>query len=191
MDVTFFSTPGVLRRWFGSHHRKAAELWIGFHKKASGRPSVTYQEALDEALCFGWIDGVRKSIDDASYTIRFTPRKAKSNWSRINVARVEQLHASGRLQPAGLEAFEKRASTSAYSYENALRDLDAPLEKRLKANGASWAFWTAQPPGYRRVASWWVMSAKKEETRQRRLAVLIDCSERGERLPPLAGPASK
>jgi uncharacterized protein YdeI (YjbR/CyaY-like superfamily) len=190
MKPLYFKSPSAFREWLEENHDRASELWVGFYKKGSGRPSITYHEALDEALCFGWIDGVRKSLDEASYTNRFTPRKPGSNWSEVNVKRVGELEAQGRMRPPGIAAFERRdpEKTKQYSYEERSRELAPAYQKSFRANRKAWDFWSAQPPGYRRVSSWFVMSAKKEETRQKRLARLIDTSERGERLAEVAKP---
>jgi uncharacterized protein YdeI (YjbR/CyaY-like superfamily) len=184
MDVTFFETPYDLRRWFEQNHDKIAELWIGFHKNKTKRASVTYQEALDQALCFGWVDGVRKAIDDNSYMIRFTPRKPDSQWSMVNIKRAHELSQQGLMHPIGLKAFEARdeEKSKQYSYEARSRGLDAAYEKRLTENEKAWAFFQAQPLSYQRVASWWVMSAKKEGTRLKRLATLIEDSAQGRRV---------
>jgi uncharacterized protein YdeI (YjbR/CyaY-like superfamily) len=187
MTPTFFKTPAELRRWFGRNRATCAELWIGIHKKDSGLPSVTYKEALDEALCFGWIDGVRRGMDDTSYCQRFTPRKLRSTWSAVNIARAHELIAEGRMQPCGLEAFERRTAdrSRVYSYEQRqTAALSAAEVKVFKANRAAWTFFSAQAPSYRRTAAWWVQSAKQERTRARRLAVLIESSARGELAPP-------
>ena len=184
MKVTYLTSPSQFRRWLDRYHDKESELWVGFHKKHSGKPSITYNEALDEALCFGWIDGVRKSVNETSYTIRFTPRKAKSIWSLVNIGHVERLKKLGRMKPSGQKAFaardEKRSGV--YSFENAPRKLDAAYEKKFKANKKAWAFFQSQPPGYQRIASFWIMSAKQEETRLRRLDRLISDSEKGLRV---------
>jgi uncharacterized protein YdeI (YjbR/CyaY-like superfamily) len=190
MDVRHFRSPAELRRWLTAHHARERELHVGFWKKASGKGGITYQEALDEALCVGWIDGVRRSIDEDSYTIRFTPRKLTSNWSAVNVARVEELIAAGRMRPAGLEAFGRRdrSASNAYSFEQAEVTLPRAGQRAFRANADAWTFWKAQPPGYRKVATWWVVSAKREETRRRRLETLITHSAKGERLPQLSPP---
>ena len=184
MKVTYLTSPSQFRRWLDRYHDKESELWVGFHKKHSGKPSITYNEALDEALCFGWIDGVRKSVNETSYTIRFTPRKAKSIWSLVNIGHVERLKKLGRMKPSGQKAFaardEKRSGV--YSFENAPRKLDAAYEKKFKANKKAWAFFQSQPPGYQRIARFFVMSAKQEETRLRRLDRLISDSEKGLRV---------
>jgi len=181
---TFFATPDDFRRWLERNHDKASELLVGFYKKDSGRPSITWPESVDQALCFGWIDGVRKRIDDVSYTIRFTPRKRGSNWSAVNIRRVEELTKLELMQPAGLRAFELRTpeKSGIYAYENAPRELSAADAKKFRANKKAWAYFNAQAPSYRRVAIYWIMSAKREETRARRLALLIDDSANGRRL---------
>ena len=182
MEPTFFVTPAELRRWLAANYASAGELWVGFYKKASGRQSITWPESVDEALCVGWIDGVRKSIDEERYMIRFTPRKARSTWSAVNIARVDELTNEGRMQPAGLRAFERRTESKSriYAYEQGRRvELDSASERRFRASRAAWEFFQAQRPSYRRTASWWVMSAKKEETRTKRLATLIAESEAG------------
>jgi len=183
----FFKTPATLRAWFQKHHAAAPELIIGFYKVDSGRPSVTYQQALDEALCCGWIDGIRRRVDDASYTIRFTPRRPGSYWSAVNTKRAHELIAEGRMQPAGQAAFDRRdsAKTEEYSYESRRDELAPAYQKQFKANQPAWAFFQSQPPGYRRIASAWVMSAKQEATRLKRLATLIADSASGQRLAML------
>jgi uncharacterized protein YdeI (YjbR/CyaY-like superfamily) len=191
MDAIFFETPDDLRRWLADNHDSAAELWIGFYKKGSGRPSITYPQALDESLCFGWIDGVRYSVDAESFRQRFSPRTAKSNWSQINIKHAQELIASGRMQPAGFKAFEARPKAPApYSYENTTQ-LEEPYAGILRANDAAWRFFEAQPPSYRRVASFWVMSAKREETRLKRLQTLIEASEAGRRFGGLVTPSQR
>lgn len=191
MKPTFFATPARFRAWLEKHHATRTELLVGFHKKGSGRPSITWPESVDEALCAGWIDGVRRRIDDESYTIRFTPRRPRSLWSAVNIARAEELSRLGRMLPAGLAAFEARleARSQVYAYEQKENAALAPeQERQLRANRAAWAFFTAQAPGYRRVASWWVLSAKREETRQRRLATLIADSAAGRPIKAMARP---
>jgi uncharacterized protein YdeI (YjbR/CyaY-like superfamily) len=191
MKPTFFATPSRFRAWLEKHHDSAQELWVGFYKRASGKGGITWPEAVDVALCFGWIDGIRKSIDDRSYTNRFTPRRTGSTWSAVNVRRVEELTKRGLMHPAGLKAFEERTNekTGIYSYENrhAVR-LDAGYERQLRASKKAWAFLQGQPASYRTAVTWWVMSAKKEETRQRRLARLIEDSAHGRTVPPLTRP---
>jgi uncharacterized protein YdeI (YjbR/CyaY-like superfamily) len=191
-DVKFFKKPASFGRWLAKHHRSARELWVGFHKKATGRPSLTWPEAVDEALCFGWIDGIRRSIDADSYMIRFTPRRARSTWSLVNTRRVTELIREGRMQPAGLAAFEARDPLKAgvYSFERSAAALDAESEARFKANRAAWSFFQSQPAGYRKTAIHWVVSARKAETRARRLATLVSDSAAGQRIGPLRRPGS-
>jgi uncharacterized protein YdeI (YjbR/CyaY-like superfamily) len=191
VDVLFFPSPSDFRRWLEAHHDKAQELWVGYYKKDSGKPSITWPESVDEALCFGWIDGVRKSIDETSYKIRFTPRKPGSIWSAVNIKRAGELIELGRLQPAGLDAFHKRkdARSAVYAYEQReTARLEGAYEEQLCANPRAWAFFQAQPPWYQRAASWWVISAKKEETRLKRLATLIEDSAQGRTVAPLTRP---
>jgi len=173
------------------HHAERREVWVGFHKKRSGRPSISWPEAVDQALCFGWIDGVRKSIDADSYRNRFTPRRPGSTWSSVNIRRAGELIRLGLMQPAGLAAFEARKPerSGVYSYEQ--RDqasLEPAHEAQLRANRAAWEFLQAQPPWYRRTAIRWIVSAKQEATRLRRLATLIECSAQGRTIPPLTRP---
>lgn len=181
MDPTFFPTPTDFRAWLVANHATESELLVGFYKKATGRPSITWPESVDQALCYGWIDGIRRRIDDESYSIRFTPRKRGSNWSLVNVRRVWELIELELMEPAGLAAFEARdpAKAGEYSYENRPPGLDEPYETQLRANAAAWDYWEAQPAHYRRGTAHWVMSAKREETRQKRLATLIADSEAG------------
>jgi uncharacterized protein YdeI (YjbR/CyaY-like superfamily) len=183
----FFTTQGDLHAWLEENHDKVSELWFGFYKKAAGKEGITYQQALDEALCFGWIDGVRKSLGDEMWMIRFTPRKPKSIWSQVNIKRATELKALGTMREPGLRAFEQRdeTKTKLYSYEERTRGLDPVYEEKLKANPAAWEFFQSQPPSYRKPASWWVMSAKQKETRERRLATLIERSAQGLRLAQL------
>jgi uncharacterized protein YdeI (YjbR/CyaY-like superfamily) len=190
MKITFFRTPADLRQWFAKHHAAVQELWAGYYKKTSGRPSITWPESVDEALCFGWIDGIRKSVDESRYTIRFTPRKATSTWSAVNIRRAQALTREGRMQPAGLKAFEARKENRSgiYSYEQRPRELVEPYSGLLRKNRIAWKFFHRQPPWYRRTASWWIVSAKKEETRLKRLQTLIDDSARGRTLLPLTRP---
>ena len=183
-DVTHFVTPAELRKWFVVHHASAQYLWVGFHKKGSGEPSITWPESVDEALCVGWIDGVRKSLGEHSYVIRFTPRKPTNIWSVVNVNRVAVLTADGRIQAAGLAAFEARshAKTGVYAFEQEAPELSAADICTFKKNQAAWKFFEAQPPGYRRQLNWRVTSAKREETRAKRLRQLIEASVTGNRL---------
>jgi len=184
MQPKFFSSPEKFSQWLERNHDSATELLIGFHKKASGKKSVTYAEALDEALCFGWIDGVRKNLNETSYTIRFTPRKPTSIWSNVNVNHVERLQKEGRMHRAGLDAYERRnpERTGIYSFENRPRELSPEFEKTFRQNKAAWKFFEEQPPGYKRLMIFRTMSARKEETRLRRLKQLIESSEKGVRM---------
>jgi uncharacterized protein YdeI (YjbR/CyaY-like superfamily) len=191
MEPTFFATPADFRTWLERHHESQSELIVGFHKRGSGRPSISWPEAVGQALCFGWIDGVRRRINDSSYSIRFTPRKARSTWSAVNIKRMKELVEEGLVAPAGLAAFERRADdrSAIYSYEQrkAAR-LEPDQERRLRADARAWAFFEAQSPSYRRAAIHWVTSAKKPETRERRLTQLIECSAAGRTVPPLRRP---
>jgi len=181
LKIQFFKSSSDFRKWLETHHATARELWVGFYKKSSGEPSITWPESVKEALCFGWIDGIRKSIDDVSYMIRFSPRKPISIWSAVNVAIVEELANQGLMRPAGLQAFEMRKENRSgiYSYEQRSDTLPDPYLKTLKENNAAWDFFQARPPSYRKTVSWWVVSAKREETRLKRLATLIDDSAHG------------
>ena len=184
-EPTYFETPAKLRAWFKKHHAKAGELLLGYWKVDSGRPSVTWPESVDEALCVGWIDGVRKRIDDERYTIRFTPRRPGSVWSQINVKRVPELVAEGRMQPAGLAVFEARGEQHerGYSFADRAQDFPPEVEAQFRqANAEAFAFFQRQPPGYRRACIYHVMSPKTEVTRQKRLATLIEDSAAGRRL---------
>jgi uncharacterized protein YdeI (YjbR/CyaY-like superfamily) len=188
---TFFATPAKFRAWLEANHATERELLVGFYKRASAKQSITWPESVDEALCFGWIDGVRRSLSDEAYTIRFTPRKPTSIWSVINVARVEALAKLGKLQPAGQRAFAARSAdrTGVYSFERReAAKLSAPQEKRLRANRKASAFFDQQAPWYRRTAIHWVVSAKREETRERRLDQLISDSAGGRTIAPLTRP---
>jgi uncharacterized protein YdeI (YjbR/CyaY-like superfamily) len=187
MDITFFESPAGFRKWLEKHHATERELWVGYHKKDSGKPSIMWPESVDEALCFGWIDGVRKSVDETSYKIRFTPRRTGSIWSAVNIKRAQELIETGRMRPAGLEAFQNRKEDRArlYSYEQEGAKLSGEYERKLKADPKAWEFFRAQPPWYQRTSSWWIMSAKKEETRLKRLDQLIADSAQGRTIPPL------
>ncbi|MBI3875267.1 MAG: YdeI/OmpD-associated family protein [Verrucomicrobia bacterium] len=184
MKVTHFKSAAEFRQWLGTNHDRISELWVGFYKKHSGRGGVTYSEALDAALCFGWIDGIKKRVDDLAYTHRFTPRKPRSNWSLVNIRHVERLKKLGLMAPAGLKAFEARdpKKSGFGSAENRPRRFDAALEQKFKQNKKAWTFFRAQPPGYQRLGIWFVMSAKKEETRLTRLMRLMADSAQGRRL---------
>jgi uncharacterized protein YdeI (YjbR/CyaY-like superfamily) len=181
----FFSTPGAFRKWLAKNHQSAAELWVGFYHKTSGRPSITWPESVDEALCFGWIDGLRKKFDHESYKIRFTPRRAKSTWSAVNISRVAVLTREGRMQSAGIAAFARREENNSrkYSFENReSARLSATDEREFRRDRAAWDFFQAQPPGYRRLAAWWIISAKRPETRRARRERLIETSRARRRI---------
>ncbi len=184
MTPRFFKTPTAFREWLAANHSKSKELWVGFYKKGSGKPSITWPESVDEALCFGWIDGVRKRIDEQSYMIRFSPRKPASIWSAVNIRNMERLIKENRVQPAGIRAYEKRKEyrSGIYSYEQRSAELVEPYAGRLKRNKAAWKFFQAQPPGYRKMMNWFVVSAKLETTRRKRLDQLIKASAKGERI---------
>jgi uncharacterized protein YdeI (YjbR/CyaY-like superfamily) len=192
MKPRFFSSPAQFRQWLERNHDRESELLLGFHKKSSGKKSVTYSEALDEALCFGWIDGVRKNLDETSYTIRFTPRKPRSIWSNVNVNHVERLIKEKRMHAAGLETYARRdpKRTGIYAFENRPKELASEYEKTFRANKTAWKFFEKQPPSNKRTLIFWVMSAKKEETRTRRLQQLIENSAKGIRMGVL-NPKSK
>ena len=184
VNPTFFPTPSAFRKWLETHHAKEKELWVGFYKKNSGKPSITWPESVEEALCFGWIDGIRKRIDDDSYKIRFTPRKPSSTWSAVNTKIAQRLIKTKRMQPAGLKAFAARREyrSGIYCYEQRSPELVETYADKLKRNKAAWAFFQAQPPSYRKMINWWIVSAKQEETRTKRLNRLIDASAKGLRL---------
>jgi uncharacterized protein YdeI (YjbR/CyaY-like superfamily) len=186
VNIRIFPTAASFRTWLKANHKSAEVMWVGFHKQGAPKKSINYKEALDEALCYGWIDGVRKSVDAITFAIRFTPRKKKSKWSQVNIRRLLELIAEGRVRPAGLTAFERRTTEKAqYSYETRPRDLPEPYRSKFQKNKKAWEFYSAQAPWYRRTSTWWIVSAKQEETRQRRLATLIDDSAHGRRLAML------
>jgi len=184
MKAHFFETAEKFRNWLEKNYDKADELLVGFYKRASGHPSMTWPESVDAALSFGWIDGIRRRVDDVSYTIRFTPRRRGSIWSAVNIDRVKELIKLGLMHPAGLSAFEKRDEKKSriYSYEREHASFAPSDEKRFRANKKAWKFFSEQPPGYRKLLTHWVVGAKRAETRAKRLAKLIDLSERGKRL---------
>jgi uncharacterized protein YdeI (YjbR/CyaY-like superfamily) len=188
----FFASPAEWRAWLETYHADTQELWVRFYKRDSGRPSITWPEAVDGALCFGWIDGVRKSIDAISYKIRFTPRKPRSIWSAINIRRANELSKLGLMHSAGLAAFAKRDGdrSAIYAYEQRkAAKLPPPFEKKFRGNVEAWKFFQSQAPWYQRTSTYWVISAKKEATRSKRLATLIDCSARKRNIPSLNGPS--
>lgn len=189
----FFKSANELRKWFQKNYSKASELWIGFYNVKSGKKGVTYKEAVDEALCFGWIDGIRKNLDEESYVNRFTPRKKNSIWSNINTTRIKQLIEEGRVHSKGLEAFNKRVEEKAgvYSFEQDSHKLSPAFEKKFKANKKAWKHFTSKAPWYQRTSIHWVMSAKQEATRLKRLETLIKDSENEKTIAPLTRPAKK
>ena len=184
-DIHFFESPAEFRAWLERHHATARELWVGYYRKGSGRQGMTWPESVDEALCFGWIDGIRKRVDAESYANRFTPRRPRSVWSAVNIGRVEELTREGRMRPAGVKAFEARTENRSriYAYEQRGPELDEPYAKKMRRNKAAWKFFQAQTASYRKLVSWWVSSAKKEETRLKRLEMLIEDSAAGRTIP--------
>jgi uncharacterized protein YdeI (YjbR/CyaY-like superfamily) len=180
----FFANPAQFRVWLQRNHTSEPELWVGYYKKSSGKPSMTWPESVDEALCFGWIDGIRKNIDPFSYKIRFTPRRRGSVWSTINIKRAQALQTDGRMRAAGKKAFaaRKQNKSGIYSYEQRRDQLEEPYRTVLRQNKKAWDFFQAQPPGYRKQIGWWVVSAKQEATRLRRLEKLAELFEAGKRL---------
>jgi uncharacterized protein YdeI (YjbR/CyaY-like superfamily) len=181
----FFDSPAAWRAWLAEHHARAPEVLVGFHKKATGRPSLTWAESVAEALCFGWIDGVRRSLGPDAYTIRFTPRRPGSHWSQVNVDLVARLEEQGRMSDAGRAAFAARREdrTARFAYEQAEVAFEAEQEAAFRADAQAWAWFSAQAPSYRKQATYWVTSAKRPATRARRLATLVECSREGRRLP--------
>ena len=191
MEPIFFESQADLRAWFEAHHADSDELLLGYWKKSAGTDGgVSYREAVDEALCWGWIDGVRRSMDEQRHAQRFTPRRKRSIWSNFNIARFQELDAAGRVTPAGREAFEARSPerSGVYSFEQGEIDLDDQMLAEFKQQEAAWAYWQKAPKSYRKPATWWVVSAKREETKQKRLGQLIECSGRGVKVPPLRRP---
>jgi uncharacterized protein YdeI (YjbR/CyaY-like superfamily) len=183
MKPRFFKTQAGFRAWLERHHADTPELWVGFYKKASGRAGITYQEGVDAALCYGWIDGIKKRVDEDSYMHRFTPRRARSIWSLVNTGRLTALIKAGLVAPRGLQVFRERDEkrSGVYTYENRTRPLAPALEKLFKTNKKAWEFFRAQPPGYQKLATSWITSAKKLETQQKRLHIMIDASAKGTR----------
>lgn len=181
MTPIFFSNQSEFRKWLKKNHKKETELLVGFYKVGTGKPNMTWSQSVDEALCFGWIDGVRKSIDKDRYQIRFTQRKAGSNWSAVNLKKMEVLIKQGLMQPAGLESFKKRTEkkSNVYSFENEAATFPPALEKQFKANKAAWKYFQSLAPSYKKTSTHWVVSAKQESTRLKRLQILIADSEAG------------
>jgi uncharacterized protein YdeI (YjbR/CyaY-like superfamily) len=193
MKIQFFQSASDFRGWLDKYHRKVDELWVGFYKRSSGKRSITYPESVDEALCYGWIDGVRRSVGASAYAVRFTPRKPASQWSALNIKRARALAAAGQMSAAGLRAIDAaqdQARTYSYAQRRTAR-LDEALERLFRANRKAWDFFVAQPPWYRRTSIFWVTSAKQEETRRRRLSALISDSQRGQWVKPLRRPGPK
>jgi uncharacterized protein YdeI (YjbR/CyaY-like superfamily) len=183
VQIKIFKTPAEFREWLEENHDCASEIWLGFYNKRTSKRSITYREALDEALCFGWIDGVRKSIDETTFKQRFTPRRPKSYWSAVNIRRADELARLGRMSASGAKALEQRISVSGkYSFESRPKKLPLAYQRQFKANQTAWEFFRAQAPWYQRTSTFWVVSAKQEKTRQRRLATLMGDSEKGRRL---------
>jgi len=181
---TYFATEADFRIWLKANHESAPELLVGFWKKGTGKPSIDWPQARDQALCFGWIDGVRRSLGDDAYTIRFTPRRKGSIWSKVNVARYEALTGAGQMTPAGIRAYdENKHKSGLYAYENEQKELTTAEEQQFRANKVAWSDWEKRPAGYRRSALHWITSAKREETRAKRLAELVKVSAEGRRLP--------
>ncbi len=187
-QILVFETPQDLRDWFEANHDTASEAFIGHYRKGVPKPSATYAEAVEEALCFGWIDGITRRIDEEVHANRFTPRRRRSSWSAVNIARVAQLKAAGRMHAAGLRVFDERdrSRDGTYSYESPSRQLPPAAEARLRENPTAWTYWQAQAPSYRRAAAFWVLSAKREETRERRLTALIEDCAAGRPIKPLS-----
>ena len=192
-DPVFFPTPADLRAWLEAHHDSADELWVGYYKKATGIPSIDWPESVDQALCFGWIDGIRKSIDDKSYRIRFTPRRKGSHWSARNLGRMKHLIGAGLVTEAGMAAYRARdpENEKRAAYEQGEVRLPDEYERQLKAVPEAWSYWEGERPSYRKQVTWWVVSAKREETRERRLGILIESCAQGEMIPPMRRMARK
>ena len=184
-EVVFFNNQDEFSDWLEEHHTEANELWVGYFRKRTGRASLTWSESVDVALCYGWIDGIRKTINEHSYKIRFTPRRIGSVWSAVNVKKVEALIQQGKMKQAGMHLFNNRTDAQGYSSEHRNVPLAREYEKQIKANQSAWTFFSNLAPSYKRDSIWWVMSAKKEETRLKRLGVLIASSEEGRRIPSL------
>ena len=184
-DHRFFPTPAQFRAWFAEHHNKRDELWVGYYKKATGLPSITWPESVDEALCFGWIDGIRKSVDEKSYKIRFTPRRPGSHWSARNLGRMKHLIAGGLVMEPGLAAYRKPARQKQAAHEQKNVALPPEYEGQLRADADAWDYFQQARPSYRKQVTWWVISAKRQETRLRRLRILIESSAKGEVIPPM------
>ncbi|MCR9289706.1 MAG: YdeI/OmpD-associated family protein [Bacteroidetes bacterium] len=183
--VEFFATPTDFKKWLHENHNKASELWVGYYKKATKIPSMTWSESVDQALCYGWIDGIRKSVDEKSYKIRFTPRRPTSTWSAVNIQKIKELTEKGLMQPTGILAWEKRKERKSeiYAYEQKKLKLDEKYEAIIRGNEKAWVYFESLSPYYKKASVWYVMSAKREETRMKRLNILIESSEQGVKLP--------
>lgn len=190
---TYFRSAAAFRKWLVKNHASRDMLWVGFHKFKTGKPSMTWTESVEQALCFGWIDGIRKSLGDEAYMIRFTPRRAGSIWSEVNLKHFHKLKEAGLIMPAGQAAFERKTakSTNRYSFEQGELELTPEYEKHLKSNKKAWAFFQSLPPSVKKPSIWYVMSAKRRDTQLRRLKTLIMCCAKGERIPPLRRPTRK
>jgi uncharacterized protein YdeI (YjbR/CyaY-like superfamily) len=187
-DILYFPHRSILREWFSKHHADTSEAWIGFYKKDSGKGGITYDDAVEEALCFGWIDGIRKAVDAFSYTNRFTPRKSTSTWSETNLRRIKKLRRLGLMMPSGEKIYLERnkKNSGRYSFEQERHPKLPPAYlKQFKGEPEAWKFFSGQPPWYQRTALWWIVSAKQKTTREKRLTELIVCSRRHETIPPL------
>lgn len=190
MTPRFFRSATDFRKWLAANHVTASEVWVGFYKKGASKRGISYSDAVDQALCFGWIDGVRKGVEEDAYAIRFTPRKPGSIWSAVNIAKVDKLQKEGLMEPSGLAAFERRdpKRSKIYSYEQREASFDDDQLRRFRKNKAAWAFFERQPPSYRKGATWWVTSAKRDETKERRLTQLIADSAAGRRVARFVWP---
>jgi uncharacterized protein YdeI (YjbR/CyaY-like superfamily) len=186
-NIIYFRNVKEFRKWLKRNHKTGKELWAGFYKKSSGKEGITYPEAVDTALCFGWIDGIRKSVDQISYANRFTPRKFNSNWSAVNIRKVEELKKQGLMEPAGLAVYEKRRAdkSEVYSFEQDAVQLDDKSKKLFRKNKKAWNYFESETPSYRKISTHWVNSAKRDDTRIKRLQILISSSENQERIPLL------
>jgi uncharacterized protein YdeI (YjbR/CyaY-like superfamily) len=188
MKPTFFKNASEWRQWLKENHDKVDELWLGYYKKDSGKANYTWSESVDEAICYGWIDGIRRSVDKESYMIRFTPRRPTSIWSAVNIEKVKVLTEKGLMRPAGIKAWERRKEkkSKVYSFEQEIHELDPVYMKQLKANPKAWTYYSEKlAPSYKRSSIHWVMSAKREDTRQRRLNILIESCEQEQKIPLL------
>lgn len=187
MEVLFFENPTAFREWLSQNHDKEQELWVGYYKKATQKPSMTWSESVDQAICFGWIDGIRKTVDEGSYKIRFTPRRPNSIWSNVNIKKVEELTKQGLMMPTGLAAYEKwkEKNSRGYSYEQKNATLAPEYLAQIKAHPQAWAFFENLSPSYKKTSIWWIMSAKRKDTQLRRLKILIDSSTQGLKIPAL------